>query len=64
MGGFGNQGPAQHAAAEAWHEAFGAARQRRDPSAAAGSFLDDVHRRDVLAFTWRLQTVSGAPSIE
>ncbi|GAA0569238.1 NAD(P)/FAD-dependent oxidoreductase [Craurococcus roseus] len=46
-----------------WLEAFGAALARQDTPAAAGLFLDDAHWRDVLAFTWRLQTVSGAAAI-
>ena len=33
-------------------------------SAAAELLLPDGHWRDVLAFTWRFQTVSGTPAIE
>ena len=60
-----HQGSAPQAAAVAdWLGAFGDALGRGDAAAAAGLFLPDGHWRDVLAFTWRLQTVSGAPSIE
>ena len=63
MDGFDRQGPAQLAAVAAWLEAFEAALARRDAPAAAGLFLPDGHWRDVLAFTWRLQTTSGAAAI-
>ena len=52
------------AAAAAWLDAFGGALTRRDAAPAAGLFQPDGHWRDVLAFTWGLRTVSGAPSIE
>jgi cation diffusion facilitator CzcD-associated flavoprotein CzcO len=58
------QGSTLETAAAAWLRAFGDALERRDASAAAALFLPDGHWRDVLAFTWELRTVSGAPSID
>jgi len=45
--------------AQRWLESFEAALQARDPAAAAELFLPDGLWRDVLAFTWTIQTLSG-----
>ena len=58
------RGLAPQEAATAWLAVFEGALTRRDAPSAAGLFLPDGHWRDVLAFTWRLNTASGAPSIE
>src|SRR5476649_2028476 len=50
--------------AEGWLKAFEAALQSRDAAAAAALFLDDGLWRDVLAFTWNIQTMTGRPAIE
>src|SRR6266550_4399042 len=50
--------------ATAWLEEFADALRSGDAAAAAGLFAADGHWRDVLAFTWRLQTESGAAAIE
>jgi cation diffusion facilitator CzcD-associated flavoprotein CzcO len=50
-------------AVDAWLEAFSAALDRRDAEGAASLFLPDGHWRDLLAFTWDIQTVSGRPAI-
>ena len=50
--------------AERWLEAFSAALQSQDAAATAALFLADGLWRDVLAFTWTLQTMAGQPSIE
>jgi Pyridine nucleotide-disulphide oxidoreductase len=50
--------------ARRWLMAFDEALQAQDAAAAAALFLPDGHWRDVLAFTWRLQTVSGVGAIE
>ena len=47
----------------AWLRSFGDALQSGDAAAAAAHFAVDGHWRDVLAFTWRLQTESGAAAI-
>jgi cation diffusion facilitator CzcD-associated flavoprotein CzcO len=47
-----------------WLRSFGDALQSGDAAAAAAQFAVDGHWRDVLAFTWRLQTESGAAAIE
>jgi hypothetical protein len=52
------------AAAAAWLAAFGEALQRLDAAAAAALFLPDGHWRDLLAFTWRIETTSGAEAIQ
>ena len=52
------------AEAQRWLESFEAALQAQDAAAAAGLFLDDGLWRDVLAFTWTIQTMSGRPAIE
>jgi len=50
--------------AEGWLKAFEAALQSRDAAAAAALFLPDGLWRDVLAFTWNIQTMAGRPAIE
>ena len=50
-------------AADAWLIAFGDALARRDTKAAAALFLPDGHWRDILAFSWRISTVSGTAGI-
>jgi cation diffusion facilitator CzcD-associated flavoprotein CzcO len=50
--------------AEGWLTAFEAALQSQDAAAAAGLFLSDGLWRDVLAFTWNIQTMAGRPAIE
>ena len=47
-----------------WLKSFGDALQSGDAAAAAAHFAVDGHWRDVLAFTWRLQTESGVAAIE
>jgi cation diffusion facilitator CzcD-associated flavoprotein CzcO len=47
-----------------WLNSFGEALQAKDAAAAAGHFAAGGHWRDVLAFTWRLQTASGGAAIE
>ncbi len=51
------------AAAEAWLARFAAALQQGDAAAAAALFAPEGHWRDLLAFTWDIQTVSGAEGI-
>jgi cation diffusion facilitator CzcD-associated flavoprotein CzcO len=51
-------------AAQSWLAAFDAALQSQDAAATAELFLGDGLWRDVLAFTWSLQTLAGRPSIE
>lgn len=50
--------------AAAWLTRFDQAMATCDPAAVSALFRPDGHWRDVLALTWRLQTVSGAPAIE
>jgi cation diffusion facilitator CzcD-associated flavoprotein CzcO len=50
--------------AQSWLESFGAALQAHDAAAAAGLFLADGLWRDVLAFTWNIQTMAGRAAIE
>src|SRR6476661_4317986 len=50
--------------AQRWLESFEAALQAHDAGAAAELFLPDGLWRDVLAFTWTIQTLSGRPAIE
>jgi cation diffusion facilitator CzcD-associated flavoprotein CzcO len=50
--------------AESWLAAYDAALQSRDAAAAAALFLADGLWRDVLAFTWNIQTMAGRPAIE
>jgi putative flavoprotein involved in K+ transport len=52
------------AEAQRWLERFEAALSAGDPAAAAGLFLDDGLWRDILAFTWTIQTMAGRPAIE
>ena len=52
------------AEAERWLAAYDAALQSRDGAAAAALFLVDGLWRDVLAFTWTIQTMAGRPAIE
>ncbi len=52
------------AEAQRWLESFEAALSARDAAAAAGLFLDDGLWRDVLAFTWTIQTMAGRSAIE
>jgi putative flavoprotein involved in K+ transport len=52
------------AEAQAWLDGFAAALQARDAKAAAELFLTDGLWRDVLAFTWNLQTQFGRGQIE
>jgi hypothetical protein len=47
-----------------WLTSIGEALQANDAAAAAGYFAVEGHWRDVLAFTWRLQTASGRTAIE
>ena len=50
--------------AEGWLAAFEAALRAQDAAAAAALFLPDGLWRDLLAFTWTIQTMSGRPEIE
>ena len=50
--------------AQRWLESFAAALTAQDHAAAAGLFLPDGLWRDVLAFTWNIQTMSGRLAIE
>jgi cation diffusion facilitator CzcD-associated flavoprotein CzcO len=50
--------------AQRWLENFEAALHSQDATAAAELFLPDGLWRDVLAFTWTIQTMSGRPAIE
>lgn len=50
-------------AAEDWLKAIDEALTHRD-YAAAVLFLPHGHWRDLLAFTWTLATMNGAPAIE
>lgn len=52
------------AEAQRWLVSFEAALSARDAAAAAGLFLDDGLWRDVLAFTWNIQTMADRPAIE
>ncbi len=52
------------AEAEDWLTAFEAALQSGAADAAAGLFLADGLWRDVLAFTWTIETMAGRPAIE
>jgi cation diffusion facilitator CzcD-associated flavoprotein CzcO len=46
-----------------WLKSFGDALQSGDAAAAAAHFAEGGHWRDVLAFTWQLQTESGIAAI-
>jgi putative flavoprotein involved in K+ transport len=50
--------------AQAWLETFAAALQARDARGAAALFLEDGLWRDLLAFTWTIQTMTGRAAIE
>jgi cation diffusion facilitator CzcD-associated flavoprotein CzcO len=50
--------------AQRWLENFGAVLTAQDSAAAAELFLPDGLWRDVLAFTWTIQTMSGRAAIE
>ncbi len=47
-----------------WLDAFEAAVSANDIDAAVGLFLPDGHWRDILAFTWNIETANGAGEIE
>ncbi len=49
--------------AQSWLDRFAAALQSQDAAAAAELFLGDGLWRDVLAFTWNLETMAGRPAI-
>jgi cation diffusion facilitator CzcD-associated flavoprotein CzcO len=49
---------------QAWLASFEAALQAQDTAAAADMFLGDGLWRDVLAFTWTLESLSGRETIE
>ena len=51
-------------AAQAWLGRFQTALQGNDAAAAAALFLPDGLWRDVLAFTWTIQTIAGRAAIE
>ena len=53
-----------HDAASRWLSDFESAAARGDADAAASLFLPDGHWRDLVAFTWHIQTVSGAKEIK
>jgi len=52
------------AEARDWLAGFAAALQAQDAAAAAALFLPDGLWRDLLAFTWNIQTMAGRPAIE
>jgi putative flavoprotein involved in K+ transport len=52
------------AEAREWLKSFAAALERQDAGAAAELFLPDGLWRDLLAFTWNIQTMAGRPAIE
>lgn len=56
--------PDAHDIAADWLASFGAAIEAGDAAAAAKLFAADGHWRDVVAFTWRIQSESGAAAIE
>jgi cation diffusion facilitator CzcD-associated flavoprotein CzcO len=49
---------------ETWLQSFEAAVTAGNADAAAALFLTDGHWRDVLAFTWKIETFNGAGEIE
>ena len=51
------------AIAEAWLTDFNAALADNDMDALRALFMNDAHWRDVLAFDWRLSTISGSGAI-
>ena len=50
--------------AQRWLESFETALQAQDAAAVTALFLTDGLWRDVLAFTWTIQTMSGRPAIK
>jgi cation diffusion facilitator CzcD-associated flavoprotein CzcO len=50
-------------AASGWLAAFDTALSRNDAAAAAALFSPDGHRRDLVAFTWHILTMSGTDEI-
>ncbi len=52
------------AEAQAWLARFEAALQAQDAAAAADMFLSDGLWRDLLAFTWNIETATGRAAIE
>jgi cation diffusion facilitator CzcD-associated flavoprotein CzcO len=50
--------------AQRWLASFEAALQVRDTAAATGMFLKDGLWRDLLAFTWNIETMAGRAAIE
>jgi len=50
-------------AAKTWAEAFGHALSQKDAQAAAALFMQDGHWRDLIAFDWTIDTVSGPDAI-
>jgi putative flavoprotein involved in K+ transport len=46
-----------------WLQAFGSALERGAVDEAAGLFAEDSYWRDLIAFTWNLQTSEGRPAI-
>jgi putative flavoprotein involved in K+ transport len=51
-------------AAASWLKSFGSALHSGDAAAAARHFAREGHWRDVLAFTWRIGTATGAEAIK
>jgi putative flavoprotein involved in K+ transport len=51
-------------AAQSWLTKFSAALEAQDAHAAADLFLADGLWRDVLAFTWTIETMTGQPAIK
>ena len=52
------------AEAQRWLESFETALLARDAETAAALFLNDGLWRDILAFSWTIQTMAGRPAIE
>ena len=52
------------AAASKWLASFEAAARKNDADAAAALFVEDSHWRDLVAFSWHLETVSGRGAIK
>ena len=46
-----------------WLEAFEAALHQQDAAEAAALFIEVSHWRDLLAFTWQIQTYNGSAVI-
>ncbi len=46
-----------------WLQAFGSALERRAVDEAVGLFAEDSYWRDLIAFTWNIQTAEGRPAI-